>query len=179
MYINFVHIVCVCLCVCAIASVVVCVCVFVCALLKKNGELTANPEEVTGRWHDHFKKILNIPSKYKEDVIDEIQQLPTQLHLDEPPKEEEIESALSKLKNGKASGKTGILPELIKYGGAELWNRVLDLVKVVWEEEAVVRDWKDATIIPIPKKGNLQVCDNWRGISLLDVVGKLFARVIQ
>ena len=43
----------------------------------------------------------------------------------------------------------------------------------------MVKDWKDATILPIPKKGNLQVCDNWRGISLLDVVGKLFARVIQ
>ena len=31
-----------------------------------------------------------------------------------------------------------------------------------------------------PRKGiDLQHCDNWRGISLLDVVGKLFARVIQ
>ena len=149
------------------------------ALLKENGELTASPEEVTARWHGHFKRILNIPTEYKEEVIAEIQQLPIQSHLDEPPSEEEIETALSKLKNGKAGGKTGILPEMIKYGGAELWDRVLDLVKVVWEEEAVVRDWKDATIIPIPKKGNLQVCDNWRGISLLDVVGKLFARVIQ
>lgn len=149
------------------------------ALLKENGDVTTSPEEVTARWHGHFKKILNIPSEYKEEVIAEIQQLPTKSHLDEPPTEEEIESALSKLKNGKAGGKTGILPELIKYGGAELWDRILDLVKMVWEEEAVVRDWKDATIIPIPKKGNLQVCDNWRGISLLDVVGKLFARVIQ
>ena len=29
------------------------------------------------------------------------------------------------------------------------------------------------------KKGNLQSCDNWRGISLLDVVGKVFARIVQ
>ena len=26
-------------------------------------------------------------------------------------------------------------------------------------------------VIPIPKKGNLQCCDNWKGIALLDVVG--------
>ena len=149
------------------------------ALLKENGDLTASPEEVTARWHGHFTKILNIPSEYKDEVIDEIQQLPTKSHLDEPPTEEEIESALAKLKNGKASGKTGILPEMVKYGGAELGDRILDLIKVVWEEETVVKDWKDATIMPIPKKGNLQICDNWRGISLLDVVGKLFARVIQ
>jgi len=33
--------------------------------------------------------------------------------------------------------------------------------------------------VPIPKKGSLKVCDNWRGISLLDVVGKVLGRVIQ
>ena len=33
--------------------------------------------------------------------------------------------------------------------------------------------------IPIPKKGNLRSCDNWRGISLLEVVGKVVARIIQ
>lgn len=33
--------------------------------------------------------------------------------------------------------------------------------------------------MPIPKKGDLQCCDNWRGISLLDVGGKFFARIIQ
>ena len=34
-------------------------------------------------------------------------------------------------------------------------------------------------IVPVPKKGNLQSCDNWRGISLLDVVGKVMGRVFQ
>ena len=34
-------------------------------------------------------------------------------------------------------------------------------------------------LIPIPKKGDLSQCDNWIGIALLDVVGKVVARVIQ
>lgn len=33
--------------------------------------------------------------------------------------------------------------------------------------------------IPIPKKGYLTLCDNWRGISFLYVGGKLFAKIIQ
>ena len=41
------------------------------------------------------------------------------------------------------------------------------------EKRQVVDDWKDAVVVPIPKKGNLQLCDNWRGISLLDIVGKI------
>ena len=43
----------------------------------------------------------------------------------------------------------------------------------------VVRDWKDAEIVPIPKKGDLRDCNNWRGISLLDIVGKLLGRILQ
>ena len=34
-------------------------------------------------------------------------------------------------------------------------------------------------LVPIPKKGDLTQCDNWCGISLLDVVGKLFTKVVQ
>ena len=40
-------------------------------------------------------------------------------------------------------------------------------------------DWKNAEVFPIPKKGDMQCCDNWRGISLLDVVGKVFARIFK
>ena len=32
--------------------------------------------------------------------------------------------------------------------------------------------------MPVPKKGDIKLCDNWRGISLLDVVGKVLGRII-
>ena len=34
-------------------------------------------------------------------------------------------------------------------------------------------------LVPIPKKGDLSNCDNWRDISLVDVVGKVIARILQ
>ena len=88
-------------------------------------------------------------------------------------------SALSKLKSGKAGGKNGILPELVSCGGVHLFERLLVLMQDVWREGKVVDDWKDAVVVPIPKKGNFQLCDKWRGISLLNTVGKIFARIIQ
>ena len=39
--------------------------------------------------------------------------------------------------------------------------------------------WRDAELVPIPKKGDLSLCDNWRGIALLDVIGKVVGRLIQ
>ena len=64
------------------------------------------------------------------------------------------------LKNGKAEGSSCILPEMVKAGGyrAEFLTVLLDLVHTVWEEQP--RDWSDAILIPIPKKGDLSRCDN-------------------
>ena len=40
----------------------------------------------------------------------------------------------------------------------------------------MLQDWWDAILVPIPKKGNR---DNWQGIALHDVVGKLVARIVH
>lgn len=47
----------------------------------------------------------------------------------------------------------------------------------VWREGRVPSDWRDAVLIPM--KGDLSRCDNWKGIALLDVVGKVMATVLQ
>ena len=56
---------------------------------------------------------------------------------------------------------------------------LLVLVQQVWSENKVPQDWSDAVLIPIPKKGDLTSCDNWRGIALLNVIGKVVARLLQ
>ena len=56
---------------------------------------------------------------------------------------------------------------------------MLEVMQKVWEEGKVVRDWQDAVVVPIPKKGDLKQCDYWRGICLLDVVGKVLGRIVQ
>ena len=43
----------------------------------------------------------------------------------------------------------------------------------------VHRDWSDVILISIPKRGDLSKCDNWRGISLLEVLGKVMATILQ
>ena len=55
----------------------------------------------------------------------------------------------------------------------------MQLFHQVWACGEVPQEWRDALIVPIPKKGDLSVCDNWRGISLLDIGGKLFGKIIQ
>ena len=40
-------------------------------------------------------------------------------------------------------------------------------------------DWRSAIIVPIYKKGSRKVCKNYRGISLLSIPGKVFAKVLK
>ena len=49
----------------------------------------------------------------------------------------------------------------------------------MWNAGTIPRDRAYAIVVAIPKKGDLRVCNNGRGISLLDVMSKLFARILQ
>ena len=75
--------------------------------------------------------------------------LPPLSELDSPPSEEEL---MGKMKKRKAGWKSGILSELITYEGPELWERHLKLMEQVWKDGKVVEDWKNAMIVPIPKR---------------------------
>ena len=83
------------------------------AVRKESGELTRGPVEVLQRWHQHFSKLLN---EFVNEVIQQMPILSPCLDLDEPPSEDELEAALSKMRRGKAGGKTGILPEMVLCG---------------------------------------------------------------
>nr|VZI44597.1 unnamed protein product [Spirometra erinaceieuropaei] len=69
--------------------------------------------------------------------------------------------------------------EVYKHGGPLLMDHLTALFQEMWRQGEVPQDFKDATIVHLYKrKGNRQVCDNHRGISLLSIAGKIFARIL-
>ena len=50
---------------------------------------------------------------------------------------------------------------------------------MVWKEGMAPSDWRNAVIVPVCKKGSRLDCTNYRGISLMSFVGKVFARIIN
>ena len=147
----------------------------------EEGNSCYTPEDQQQRWRRHFTKILNITSEFSLEELEKVKQRPVRSELDEPPTEEELENAVEKLKNGKAAGESCVVAEMLKAVcyEEEFMKCLLELAGDVWKESQVPSDWRNAILIPIPKKGDLSLCDNWRGIALLDVVGKLVARVLQ
>lgn len=93
--------------------------------------------------------------------------------------EEEVHLALKNVKNGKAAGVDGILPEFIKNLGprSRLW--LARFFTSVANKGTLPKAWREAKVVAIlkpNKPGNDS--RNYRPISLLSVVYKLFERLL-
>ena len=49
---------------------------------------------------------------------------------------------------------------MLLYGGAGVYDRLLQVLQDVWRSGRVVDDWKNAVVVPISKKGDFGKCDN-------------------
>ena len=49
----------------------------------------------------------------------------------------------------------------------------------VWDEGDVPKDWESGIVMPLFKKGDRMDLDNYRGITLMDVVGKVFSGILR
>ena len=99
-------------------------------------------------------------------------------NLSQPITEEEIEEAISQLRDRNAPGADGISAELLKLGGAETIRWLTSLFNSIWSSECIPSDRLNHIIIPLHKKDSRSECDNYRGIALLNIASKVFARVL-
>ncbi|CAH8626502.1 unnamed protein product [Schistosoma haematobium] len=143
---------------------------------SKEGEVITNIEEQQNRWVEHFKELLNRPAPLNPSNIEAA---PTDLPINVgPPTIEEISMAIRQIKSGKAAGPDNIPAEALKADVAATARILHILFNKIWDEEQVPTDWKEGLLIKIPKKGDLSKCDNYRGITLLSIPGKVFNRVL-
>jgi len=131
-----------------------------CTIRNKKGELAMNTKEKADMWKEYFAKLLNTEPreliKKGNKEISDVEELTI----------EDVNKAISNLKNNKAAGTDGIHLELIKYGGNKLLNRMYELVRQIWEEERISEEWKETIIVPIHKRGDRDRCENYRGIAM-------------
>ena len=98
--------------------------------------------------------------------------------MDACPNIEEVSKAISMLSDGKSPGADGIHPELLKCGGHLLEQHLHEIIVDAWNTKNPPQAWKDAQLVTLFKKGDRRLCGNYRGISLLSIPGKVFARIL-
>lgn len=141
-------------------------------------ELFSEKEEINCRWAEYFENLLNIESNVDMDVLNHFPQQLARAELCDPVSVEEIEKAIKLLSNG-APGEDGITPEIYKGCKGAVLDILLKIINKIWSCEKVPKDWRDALFVTIFKnKGDITICGNHRGISLLSVAGKIFAKIL-
>jgi len=86
--------------------------------------------------------------------------------------------AIRQLKNGKSRGVDNIPPEVIKAMDNISVNALHHIINRIWNEEQIPDDWRKELLVKLPKKGDLFLCNNWRGITLLSIPSKILCSVI-
>jgi len=98
--------------------------------------------------------------------------------VDAPSLDETI-SAIRKLRNGRVAGPDGIPPELLKCAIGPISTALHAIFTNVWRTGHIPADWKDGILTALYKgKGPKAECGSYRPITLLSVLGKVFAHVL-
>ena len=146
---------------------------------KDGKTVITDPEEILNRWEEHFDSVLNQPSEFDMSVLYKLPHWEVNPDLAVPPSLKEIKDSMKQLTAGKAAGADGIPPEIYKQGGPAIAKQLFKLFRQSWYEGKVPQAFKDAELIHLYKnKGDSKCCDNHRGISLLCIAGKIYARIL-
>ena len=119
---------------------------------------------------ERFQNLLGKAPVIKDQPIQQI--IDNELPMKKGPfSEEELETVLKKLKNKKAPGLDEIPPEVWK---TKSFNDILLKSCNSLYNQSSIQIWTEGCILPFPKKGDLSLATNYRGITLTPIAAKIY-----
>ena len=136
-------------------------------------------------WEKHFKKLLSQPCENEVSQTCQAEHPFYRVLMREQAKSlnvmitrEEVEDAVKKLKRNKACGIDGMKAELILEGQDQLVRPITDVFNKIFEG-GFPDSWSVGVITPIFKKGDPTDPGNYRGITLVPILSKLYAIILN
>jgi exonuclease III len=149
--------------------------------LKKNktdiGDITIE------EFYDHFKDLYSNNDVFLNNQVDE--ELSNNLNqniveeLDKDFTLEDVLTAISSLKTGKSGGEDRLISEIFKECKDLLSPALCRLFNFMLATTTYPESWSKGIIIPVPKKGDINDINNYRGITLTSIFSKIFSIMID
>jgi hypothetical protein len=169
------------------------------------GKTVTDPVDVLRAWRDFCAGIASADlsgtqeegmydDEYKREVEKRLEWMRSvrthQDGLDDPITAMEVFAAIRKLKMGKAPGEDGVLTDILKTaadavnnsklrGGNTVVDALVLLFNFVFDKEVWPERWGTGIIFPLHKHDSRLDPSNYRPITLLSVVGKLFGGIVN
>lgn len=169
-------------------------------VLPGSGRLTADPREQLEAWAQHYQSIAADETGHSRDFAMWAERFPDHLGQEPLPEQDmdgdigwaELNTTLRRMSNWKAAGVDGIPAELLKAAvqeeddpaydgvvpGSPMGKVLLAMVNKVFQTGTIPDRWRTALVVSVPKKGDLTMMDNYRGISLLPVLLKAVTTMV-
>ena len=138
-----------------------------------------------GNWYDHFKNAFSnsnhVPPICNEPI--HASTIPYDVYnnyiKNAPISIDEVRKSVQSVKNGKAAGSDHISNEMIKTSESIILPFLTKLFQLLFDKGEFPDAWIESLIVPIFKKGNPELCDNYRPISLTSLVSKLYTNILN
>jgi exonuclease III len=142
----------------------------------RDGRVLTDASSVLGRWKEYFEGLMNEENE-REEREEEVTAVDQEV---ETISKDEVRRALKRMKSGKALGPDDIPVEVWKCLGEVAIEYLTGLFNRILDGEKMPEEWRRSVLVPIFKnKGDVQSCENYRGIKLMSHTMKLWERVVE
>ncbi|CAJ1328949.1 unnamed protein product, partial [Effrenium voratum] len=149
-----------------------------------------NPVMEAQAWKEHFRRIQDGTQPVHDRIwANVVERADRATWMDEKPNQAEIQKAIKTMKLGKAPGIDGVTVEALRWAPDEMHHQLCTIIQTMWMDATSTQlgqeahdwpeAWKTAIIVPLWKqKQPRSDKNNWRGVTLLSVGGKVVARIV-
>jgi hypothetical protein len=145
---------------------------------NQQGTMLQSKDDIKQRWTQYCSSLYKDPGG-GDGMVKELEDIA-------PPGDDdtqdilysEVQTAIRALKRNKSPGSDGITAEMLQAGGEPLARQIHMLCNKSWHEGTIPEEWGRSILVPIPKKGDLSNCSNYRTISLINHTGKVLLMVL-
>ena len=153
--------------------------------LKENKRDSLDSMPTPDELYDHFSSLNKLPLRFKEraqEIEENLKQSEigsSFTKLDYTITKDEIIKCIRSLKNGKSCGLDSIANEMLKTGESILLPCIYKIFNAILQLGIYPTEWKKGYISPIFKSGGRFDPSNYRGITIMTCIGKLFNSVLN
>ena len=154
--------------------------------LLVNDNLVSDPKSMADSLNDYFVNIgLTLAAEYEEEscnvaqtISDNINSFQCAQFKFSPIPVDNVVSTLRGLKANKTNGLDKIPPKILKLSARIIAPSLTYIFNLSLATGIYIDDWKRARVTPIFKSGDRRQCANYRPISILPVVSKVFEKEV-
>ena len=146
-------------------------------VVDRSGKLQSGREGVVEAFAEFYADLYSSRKNEGSDMVANLW-----VGVQEVPKVEveEVEQQLKKMARRKAADGAGIVAEMLKDGGHTLYELLAEVFSdVLAARQDPPEYWKETRIKVLLKKGDAQCLDNYRPLSIIPILYKVFSRILD